>query len=304
MSKIKLHVISVAKTPDLSVSLSIPFHCSKDYISILKSNYPYSGAISAGAEEAAIAFALYHLMLEKMVRAPLEISKHKISHITCAAHGKYFVISWNTQGTGSALRKTAGTAIKCLKPHSLFQSYSHNIRAIGGKPDRSVFNFLANKMLESINSGVDLVAIGKINPKVEVKPILEAIQGKLDPGTKVSDSAAPEKRPELESNYHKIECENGVAAILVADYIMAAKVEVRICDKEITVANPNFATKQKQYKENRRIQDYFNAKYSRLGDAATSILAFYANSSAMGYGDTILKLIKEKNIVSIIHKNL
>ena len=302
-SNIHLDLQPIAKTQNLSISLTLPFACCGDYISMLENCVPCSIELSKGAEESAYAFALFLLLKEKMTTGATGANKFRIDHIVCRGHNGHLVIAWNTQGTGSSLKRTIGAVLKFLRPHSIYTGYSHCILHLGGKPVRAVFNFLANEMIKSLEK-IHFVAVGKINPNVKAEEVLLAVFAKFESCKKESDATAPEKHPPIVSNSYTIECPSGAIAVLVSNYLMRTKVSMCICDKDVVVFNPNFDTIRKKNKEKRLIDAYVKLNFSKQGDLATRIFAHYANSNALASGHNIMAIVKMTDIAGAIHKAL
>ncbi len=301
-----LTVEAIPKTQNLSISLTLPFECSAEYISMMRSYTPCAVPLSAHAEESAYAFAFFMLLKEKMTMGAADSNKYRLDHIACNGHGRHFVISWNTQGTGSSLKRTIVAAFRFAKPNSIFKSYSYCIKLLGGRADRSVFDALAARMIDALGKA-QVFAIGKLTASATTaefkKGVLDAALAKLDHGVAAASKAVPEKRESLPAPLYKITCSDGAAAILVADYLQLAKVIVHVVDRDVLVQSANFETQKNKLKEASRIEAYFNSKFAKQGELATSLLAYYANSNAMGTGGSIGKLMKA-DVVKTIKSSL
>lgn len=302
--QIQLDVVVLSKAQNLSVSLTIPFWASGDALASLCSTGSCEINQHKGTIEAALAFALYTTIKEKMIGSPLEAARSKTDHVSCAVHNNNFVISWNTQGTGSALKKTIGVALKCLQPNSLFSKYSYGMKLLGCKIDRKVFNDVANKMIDSLNKHIHFVAIGKI--KADIKDILHKVSTKYVASKKTTASkcAPPDKYPDNLQKYPQINCVDGAAAICVADYIRHQGFPVRICDKKITIYSNQWDSKRKVLSDKNRITAYVNTKYNKLDELSGLYLAYISNSEALGSGHSIIKLTQIKDPSMIIIKNI
>jgi hypothetical protein len=307
--QIELDVVILPKIYNLSVSVSIPFECSPEYISLLMGNNPCEMKLSShynGLHESSLAFALFNLVREKLCGSPLEVARSKVDHVSCASHQNSFVISWNTQGTGSALRKTIGIVLKCLSPNALFSRYSHNIKLLNGKADRAEFNYIANKMIDGINKHIHFVAVGKINPSTDFSGLLKTAVNKFSSSSKSlsGDSKSPEKYPENKIEWNKLTCSDGTSAIIVADYIQHKGFGLRICGKHIIIYSKSWNSKLESLKQKDSILSYISAKYDKLDNLAELFLAYHANSIAMGNSSAILGLTKKIKPSEILIKNL
>lgn len=312
VKQISLDVVVLPKVHNLSVSVSIPFACSPEYLAQLIGNNPCDACesnkpiIYKGAEESAVAFALYSLVREKLCGSPLEVARCKVDHVVCAAHENSFVISWNTQGTGSALRKTIGVVLKCMAPNTLFSRYSHNMKVIGGKDDRAEFHSIANKMIEGLAKQIHFVAVGKIKADVDFKGLLETASNKYSSSSKspASECKAPEKHQEAKSEWPKLTCSDGAAAIVVSDYISHKNFGIQLCGRHITIYSRSWGSKRDAIKQRSAIAAYVGAKYGKLDDLAGPYLAYRANSAAMGNGSAILAVAKKIKPAEILAKNI
>jgi hypothetical protein len=312
LKNISLDIIVHPKVHNLSVSLSIPFTCSPESISLLFGNNPCESddgrcnTLHVLSEESAIAFALFKLIQEKLCGSPLEVARSKVDHVVCAAHDNSFVVSWNTQGTGSALRKTLGVVLKCLAPNTLFARYSNNMKVLGGKANRTEFNYVANKMIEGLAKQIHFVVVGKIKADTDFKALLETAAKKYSSSSKspAGESKAPEKHTEYKMDWPKLTCSDGASAVILADYISHQGFGLCLHGRHITIYSHSWNSKRDALKKKDRISGYVDAKYKKLGDTACLFLAYRANSVAMGAGSVILGVAKKIKPAEVIAKNI
>ena len=312
IKQIQLDVVVLSKIYNLSVSMTIPFWASPESIALLWGNNPCENdegrcaTIHKGAEEAALAFSLFCAVKDKLMGSALDVARCKVDHVTCSAHENNFVISWNTQGTGSALRKSIGIALKALQPNALFSKYGYNMKILGSKTDRNEFNFVANKMIDGILKSIHFVAVGKIKSDSDFKNLLSSAANKYTSSSKTpaNKCLAPVKHAEYKQDFPKINCEDGASAIIVADYIRHQGFGMRLSGKTIVVYSGSWNSKRDALKKKDRIAAYVASKYSKLKENAGPFLAYAANSSAMGAGRAILSVAKKNDTVSIILKNI
>ena len=167
-----------SKVPDITVLLGIHYKCSKENLMNLKNNKP-SEKLLDGAESSSLAYALFEAIRDKFIGSPLELSRSRVSRVDCDCINGKLTISWNTQGTFSMLRKTLGLALTTLDPAKLYSRYAENIKLLGGKNDRDVFNYLASELSAVIKKEVKIVAVGKIKmDAAKLKELLNAIEKK------------------------------------------------------------------------------------------------------------------------------
>jgi hypothetical protein len=286
-----------------SVSMTIPFKCSPHYIRMLFGEVCHIDA-KEELESSALAAALFHFIKIKFTGSPADAASHKVDSMTCAAHGENFVISWNTQGSGTAIKKTIGTALKNLKPGSLFTSYSSYIRMLGHKPQRPQFLMIANKMIAAINSSIEFVIIGKFSASLTQKVIYDGVVNKFQKSDKLEGAAAIEQREKFEINYPFLKCSNGAEAIIVSEYIRHNKIATVVCGSEVAVYSTSIDTVKSKLGDSAKIKDYVKNKITKLGEIAPQLIAYHANSSAYGAASDILKLFKEDKFAAILDKNL
>ena len=284
--------IGVSKKPaDIVVSVSIPFKGIKQCcFNRLKNNCIGEPQMMPGSEAAALAYALVEQVRDKLAGSSLELFKNKVSNISTDVIDGHLVITYHTQGTGTALRKTAGVVASCLNPTKLFSKYTENIRFLsGGKPGKKEeFNHLAKILADGIKKEVFITAVGKINTTTDkLKDIIEVIHGKL-PDIELPSAKECISPPKYDSNhkdeYPIIKCK-GIESAIVADYIRnnSGGMSVGIDEDGITIFNKHWETKHNQLKEARRIKDYIERKYGKLEDRDELSPLFAYFSMANGY---------------------
>jgi hypothetical protein len=300
------------KTPDIAVMACIPYACSNYNICLLD-GCSIPDQLYARAEETAMAYALYLQVRDKMLGSPLEMSKSRVSSMGCSSHGQHFNISWNTQGTLSALKKTIKLYLSCLNPAKLYAKYSDCIKRLGGKADKGHFAACANKMIESIKNDISIVAIGKIKiaaPKLD--EAVESLYSKLPALAKVSGGSVLPKHPEV-----KYECPSvdgsGMSAVVTADYIRnkVNNAKVNLSGKKIYITNISdqaWKTKKEGIKNKKKIDVYVGQKYGKLGKEFPKVMGYlsivngYTNCSGVkeiAKSKPDLKAITDKIIKSL-----
>lgn len=288
------------RVPDIAVSLSIPFSgvapcCLKK----LMCNCADGSGLMKGSEEAALSFALFEAIRDKFVGSALELSKSRVSNMSCATVGGNLVIRWNCQGTGSSLRKTCGLAVSCLNPAKLFSKYTENIKFLSGKGgNKEQFNYCAKKLAEGIKKHITIAAVGKINTdKEKLNEILKVVQNKMPDVEIPKDTEAPPKHEskDSEDSYPLVKC-SGLAAACIADYIRSnsAGMGVQVVESGVIVYNTSWETKKKQIREDRRIKDYVQKKYDKLGAEFSTIFAYFILTQNYADSETVAKVIKNK----------
>lgn len=301
--QITLVVSESKKVSDIIVAVTIPFAgISSGCLKRLKFNYTDSTELVDGSESAAIAFALFETVRDKLTGSGLEIFKNKISNITCYSLDNSFTITWNTQGTGTSLRKTVGIMLSCLNTSKLFTKYSENIKFLsnsGGKKEQ--FNGLSKKFIESIKKSIDVTAVGKINMVMaKLKDIGDALVSKLPEMdiASVKDIAPLPKHAVVASVPYPVILSKGIETAIVADYIRNTSngMAVDITDEGVVIYNYDFEIKHRQIKDAARIKDYIHKKYKKLEDKEelSAIFAYFSLAQGFVTATTAKKLVATK----------
>ena len=309
LKNINLIVGPCKKMPDIAVIMGLPFDCSKHVLNNLKSNSP-SDVLTAGVEESALGYALYEVIRDKFVGSPLHIAKSRVSRVDCDFITGNFVITWNTQGSLSMLRKTIGLALSTFDPAKLYSKYAENMKLLGGSNNRDVFNYCAGEMINSIKKGITIAVSGKINMTPEkLKELLSKVDNKAPSMTAVPKGTKPEKRDEYKTEYPTIKA-TGIAAVVISDYIRSKSggMSVAVDTNHIVVYNKSWPTKYNTLKGSDRIKDYVRQKYEKLDDSFACVLAYM--SITQGYADchTVMSIIKSKpsakSMIDLIKKHM
>jgi hypothetical protein len=269
---ISVVVESTKKVADIIVALSIS---TKDINDCCFYSLKNQCAITAAADEAymaAVAYAVFEHIRDKLTGSALEVFKTKVSNVNCYVTNGAFTVTWNTQGTVTSLRKTTGIALSCLNIHKLFPKYTENIKFLTGKgADRDTFKYICDKFAKDIIKSVKIVAVGKINAtQGHLDDLIEKISGKF-PKSELSTSskaAAPPKSNKLIADdgaiSTTINC-SGLDAGLVADYIRnnSSLASVYVNSAGVTLPIKDL-TKIKKLQDKKRIEDYVAKKYTKL----------------------------------------
>lgn len=301
LKNVEMIVGSSKKLPDIAIIAGISFKANKHCLGKLQC-HEASEELHTGVESSCIAYALFELVKEKMIGSPLEISKTRVSAVRCNALNGKFMVSWNTQGSFSMLRKTVGVFLSCLVPHKLYSKYAENCKLIGCKADRSVFNKLANDMSAAITKGVKIAACGKIKitaPKL--KDLLSKVVKKYPKQEQVKDTSAPPKHTDFSTDMPFVKA-SGIDAIAVADYISAKSGGMAVCvyDDKVYVYNKSWPTKRNALKKANRINDYVRQKYTALKGEFPFVLAYMAITRNYTDCCSATKIIKSKPTSSAV----
>jgi hypothetical protein len=316
--QIVLTVGQSRKVVDIIVSITVPFKgIATCCLNRLKANCSGDNELMAGAEEAALAYALFETIRDKLSGSSLEILKNRCTSIKCYTVNGNLVISYYTAGTGSALRKSCGIVLSSLNPIKLFSKYSENIKFLSGKGgNRGEFNFVAKKLAEGIKKDIHITAIGKITTDAtKLKDIVGVLVNKLAqidiaPAKEIT-SIGKHVSVVKENPYPIVKC-TGLDASLVSDYIRnnSNGMAVSIVPEGVVVYNHSWESKRNQLKDTKRIKDYVTKKYEKLEDKDELSILFAYFSLSEGYIDSLIasKLVstklKSSSIIDILKKSL
>ena len=249
LKNLQLVVGECRKMPDIAVIMGIHFDASPAALMKLDESFGFdnlqkSNCLYTGSEEAAVAYAFYEAVRNKMVGSPLEVAKSRVSRIQYSAMNKKFMISWNTQGSISMLRKTIGLALSVLNPHKLYSKYAVNIKNLGGNVDRTVFNHVANKFADAIKKGIKIAVVGRIKADVsKLKDLLAKVDKKQQKLSMEKPATKPSSHDNFTHTFPSIKT-SGLAAAITADYVRSQGMGVSVLGDEIIVYNKSFESKK------------------------------------------------------------
>jgi hypothetical protein len=312
LKNLQLTVAQCKKMPDIAVLMGIHFDACPAALMKLDEKFSFdnlqkNNCFYTGSEEAALAYAYYEAVRNKFVGSPLEVAKSRVSRIDYNAQNSKFMISWNTQGSMSMLRKTIGLALSVINPHKLYSKYAVNIKNLGGKADRDVFNFVANKMVEAIKKGVKIAAVGRIKVDGEkLKDLLTKVD-KKQPKLITEKGTKPDIHENFTHSFPSIKA-SGISAAVTADYVRSQGMGVSVLGSEIIVYNKSFESKKKIFKNATRVKNYVGQKYEKLKTDFPCIFAYLCITQSLCDCCTATSIIKTKptasSMVSIIQKTL
>lgn len=308
-----LTVSKCRKMPDIAVVLGVKYEANHASVQKLKDAFSFdnlqsNNCLYTGAEYSALAYSIFMLIKNKMVGSPLELSRSKVSNIDCNVIGKKFLITWNTQGSISALRKTIGLALSSMNPHKLFSAYSVNIKNLGGKVDREVFNMVANKFASSIKESIKIAVVGKINvEKPKLDEMLSKVISKLPKLSMEKSVKSPVKHEEFKHSFPSIKA-SGITAAVVADYLKSQKYSLSVLGDEIIIYDNKFTSKQKSLSDANRVKTFVKQKYEKLGDDLSCIFAYLCITQSLcdccAASSIAKSKVKPNDMISYIKKSL
>jgi hypothetical protein len=315
-SKLKNLTLTVGeckKVPDIAVVLGFFFDACPAAIMKLDESFGWdnlktNNCLFTNSEHSALAYALYHTIRDKMIGSPLELSRSRVSRIECYAQEGKFLISWNTQGSVSMLRKTIGIVLKSINPHKLFAKYSTNIKNLGGKADRDVFNHVANQMADSIKKGVKIAAVGRIKiTPLKLKDLLGKVDKKQQKLSNEKGTKKPEPHDKFTHSFPSVKV-SGIASTVVEDYIRSQGMGTTSMGNEIIIYNRSYESKKAAFKKADRIRTYVKQKYEKLGKDFSCVFAYMCITQKYCTCCSATSIIKNKpsatSMVPLIQKAL
>jgi hypothetical protein len=300
------------KVPDIAIIMGIHFDVCHAALFKLHESFSYDNMkgnkIYTGSEKAALAYALYTTIRDKMVGSPLELAKSRVSRIEFDAQEGKFMISWNTQGSVSMLRKTIGIAMSAMNPHKLYSRYATNCKNLGCSSDRNVFNNVANEMADVIKKGIKIATVGKIKiDDAKVKDLLTKVEKKLPKLSNEKNSTKPPTHDKFVHDFPTVKA-SGITSAVVEDYIRSQGMGTASIGSEIIVYNKSFETKKNSFKTSDRIKTYVKQKYEKLGADFSCVFTYLCITQLYCTCCSATQLLTSKpsanSMVSLIQKAL
>lgn len=297
LKNLELNIATCKKLPDIAVMLGFDFKCSNVAIHKLKDMFLFDtlecNKVYEDYEQSSLAYALYSTIKTKMTGSVLELSRSRVSRIDCGSREGKFMISWNTQGSISMLRKTLSLSFSVINPHKLFTKYSDNCKKLGVKPDRETFNYIANSFADVIKKKIKILVVGRIKvDSSKIKDMLQQVEKKL-PKLSNEKGTKPEIHEKITYTYPSLKI-SGIDSAVIEDYIRNNGMSTVAVDNHIVVCNNTFNTKRKTLKDTDRIKKFIQQKYEKLGDDFSCIFAYLCISQIYCTCCTIASIINTK----------
>ena len=173
-------------------------------------------------DESILAYAVYKIAWKKLMSPSKSGIASGATSVKWGSHGDEFQICATVGPRISSVRKAAGLIVSSLKFGSLFSKYSSYCRSIGIKPEKSAFEHAATAANAALNSGVTIVATGRlaISKRELVDHAAEVINGKLKitqaSGKGSSRSVESKEKPE---DYYDERSAAGLEGVVAKGYI-------------------------------------------------------------------------------------
>lgn len=282
--------LAIARTSlvgDVAVGISWKVALSSCTFNKLKGSCYCTDCFPELSEEACVCYAVYLTVRNGLCGDPLATARSKVGSVNCGYHNGEFSISWKVKGTGSAVRKSLGIALKYLVPEKLYSVYQHCVKEAGGKSSREVFNYAAANVIKALKDGVHCFTVGNIklvkkddNGKevdaVDIADMLSVLNKKLSIGSVSGDKKAPSGHVDCNhAGYTEIKVA-GWGTCILADYI-SAKVKgltPTIYNKSIMLPVDEKKWKSFSEKIKKQVKDFVAQKYSKLGNELPGIIAY------------------------------
>jgi hypothetical protein len=313
LKNLTVNFMECKKVPDVAVVLGIHFDSCPAAIVKLEESFGWDNLKShnclfTGSEQSALAYALFHTIKDKMTGSPLDLARSRVSRIECYAKEGKFMITWNTQGSMSALRKTIGIALNAMNPHKLFAKYSTNIKNLGGKASRDEFNYVANQMVDSIKKSIKIAAVGRIKmTPAKLKEMIGKVDKKQQKLSNEKGSVKPGAHDKFTHSFPSVKA-SGIASVVTEDYISSQGMGTASMGDEIIIYNKSYETKKAAFKKADRIKTYVKQKYEKLGKDFPCVLAYMCITKKYCTCCSATSIIKTKpsagSMIELIKKSL
>jgi hypothetical protein len=268
---------------DVVVGICFPLACNGCAFNRLcgQSSCP-SECFPQGAEEAALGFALMSNVRQVLCGDPLAVSKTKVGSVECVAHNGMLGINWKVKGTGSAIRKSLGLAIKVLDPGKVFPAYQRCIKQLGGSASKETFAYVADAATKSIKTDLVIGIVG--NTKIDkdtLDAILEVVSKKHNPSVPKGNKTKPSDHTNCDHTQFTEVKVSGFGSAILSDYL---RLKVKglypiLCDKQLLLPMKESQWKTLSTKLRKGVKDYVQSRYSKVGGDLSAVFGYLTLSS-------------------------
>ncbi len=268
---------------DVAVGICFPLNCNGCAFNRLCGNagcpnqcYP------VGAEEAALGYSLVLAVRQALCGDPLAVAKSKVGSVEGVAHNGMIGINWKVKGTGSAIRKSIGLAIKALDPARVFPAYTRCVKHLGGSPSKETFAYIADVASKSVKSSLTVGILGntKVN-KEGLDAMLEVLAKKHDPSAVKGTKTKPSEHVACDHPEHTEVKVAGWQSAVLADYIRSKVrgLDPMLCDKHLLLPIKSSQWDTLAAKLKKGVKDFSQAKYAKVGDDLPAVFGYLTLSS-------------------------
>lgn len=254
-----------------------------------------SNCYPKGAEEACVCYAMFLMVKGVLCGTPEASAKSKVSDVVCGHHDGQFSLSWKVKGTGSAVRKSLGLALKCLHPGKMFAIYSRLVKSLDMSPKRDTFDYVANELAESIRKDTCCGVIGNIKLKKEIlDKMMEVLPKKHSPSAVSGKKTKPsEHKPCDHSEWEEVKV-SGWKMGIVKDFLSNKLMGVQLSpqDKGLLVVWPKKQFETAMDKMKKTAGDFVAAKYTKVGDELCNVMGYSLLANAVVCAHEVKALLK------------
>jgi hypothetical protein len=319
---IKLFMQRTPLVGDVAVCISFNIKCSGCTLNRLKSNGTSSCSsmkddksgsccFSDGSEEACLCYSQYLVIQNALCGDPLATAKSKVGSVDCGANNGQFFVCWRVKGTGSAVRKSLGIALKNLNPSKFYSVYDQCIRSLGKKSSRDHFNYVAQALTKSIKDDLCCGVVGNIKTNEDKKGaenlaniMLSVLHKKLNLSSPVGSSSKPTDHVECShDNMTELKC-SGWHTYVIRDYINAKVKGVPsiIYEKGLLLSIDSKKWDSIASKLKKNLKDYIKTKYSKVGKELANVVGYIVMSNSYVSCADVKSIIKNGLQVDSVEK--
>lgn len=293
---------------DVAVGLCFPLECDGCSLNRLAGTSDCVGScFPPGSEEAALGYSLFLAVQQVLCGDPLAVSKTKVAAVECVAHNGMLGINWKVKGTGSAIRKSIGLALRVLDPAKTWPAYSRCVKYLGGSGDKAVFSHVAESATKAVKDHLQIGVVGNVKlDQKKLDDILEVVAKKHS----VSAVSGEKKKPSGHTTCDHSQMEelkvSGWASAVTADYIRskARGLNMTLCDKHLLIPMKHAQWDTLSKKLHTGISDFAKAKYGKVGSDLPGVFGYLTLSSGSLCASDVKSAINNKLSVETITSTL
>lgn len=287
---VAMHVFPSKRLPNLTVNLTVDCECHPEAVAELRELT--NGAASSVV--AAVAFATYLNVRDRLIGSAQSISKSKSGQVRMTCTGKKLAISWTTMGSLSALRKSVSLACAGLVPLKLFGRTKQLTKGL----TRDVFEKAATNLAQHISKGITVVAVGRValtpdaTGREKLKAVVETV-AKYAPGSTSGSSKMPDDWSPPEDGPSRIAFNSHLSAVLAYEYVAS------VLSRPVNVYGKHLAVhvtsgERTKLGDSSRISTYIKSKYGKFQSAdLAAYVAYFVNVNGLTDADTLMAIINK-----------
>jgi hypothetical protein len=224
------------------------------------------GCFPVNSEETIVAYALYEKVKQALCGSPVAVAACKSSEIKCCVANGSFGISWLVNGSGSAVRKSIGVALKQLNPGSCYPIYQRHIKTLERKSSRENFDYAADRVYAGMNSGILIGVVGKVSivDKKKIDDMLEVLVKKWNASAITGTKSKPTDHTPCDLSNSVVVNAKGFDAVALYSYLaeksMGTSVTATDSGLLLNIKLAQWNTLKGNLKD--KVADYVKAKWS------------------------------------------